>query len=147
MRKHLAVFLMIATLFLISSVASAQAVTTVNHLASVTLGWDVVPFPTGVTTGTIKYQAYTKNPATGVAVKAGAEVTANQIVIASFIPWQEYVFGVESLYYKVGNTTTTPDAKSPSIAWSDVAADCSAAGTFSNMLQPALDKVKNLLLK
>lgn len=88
-----------------------------------TVAWDAVA---SVATGdVIKYQVYTKVGATGTPTKVGGEITATQLAVTFNIEGRYFV-GVEAIRYPVGETVGTKSTTS----WSNVAADCAAAGPF-----------------
>lgn len=134
MKKKLA--LVILVLFMLAPmVALAQTWYTANQA---TVAWDpVAPIATG---DVIRYQVYTKIGASGTPVKVGAEITATQLAI-TFNTEGRYFVGVQTLRYPTGETVGIPSA---TIAWSNIAADCAAAGPFGIVYYVAPGAVKNL---
>lgn len=116
----------IFAILLITSFANAQIWYDANQ---VTFAWDAVttlsdgsPLPSG---NTIKYQVYSKPNSVATGTKVGSEITATQLLI-SFTTEGSYFLGVESLRY----SGTTLLSKSPTAAWSDVAANCQGGVAF-----------------
>lgn len=108
-------------LVLVPLVALAQTWYTANQA---TVAWDpVAPIAAG---DVVKYQVYTKVGATGTPVKVGGEITATQLAITFSVEGRYYV-GAETVRYPAGETV---GIRSATIAWSNVAADCAAAGPF-----------------
>lgn len=134
MKKKLA--LVILVLFMLAPVvALAQTWYTANQA---TVAWDpVAPIATG---DVIRYQVYTKVGATGTPAKVGTEITATQMAI-TFSVEGRYFVGVQTVRYPTGETVGTPSA---TIAWSNIAADCAAAGPFGIVYYVAPGAVKNL---
>lgn len=129
--------LLLALMFVCLCVTPAFAQTwyTANQ---VTVGWDAVaPI---VSTDTVKYQVYTKVGATGTPSKVGGEITATQLTI-SFSIEGRYFIGVETVRYPQGETVGVPSA---TVAWSNNAADCAAAGPFGITFYVAPGSVKGL---
>ena len=125
--------LLLITLAILIFAAPAMAQTwyTANQ---VTLAWDAVPMPNcsagtanppicpnpgGPAIGTMKYQVYSRNDLVSLGTKIGTEITATQLLI-SLTAWGSYYLGVESIVYYSGQTV---GIKSPTKAWSNVAAD------------------------
>lgn len=145
MKKKSQLMFSVLIMFLLFSVPCFAQVTTMHNRSSVTLGWDAVALPAGVTTGQIKYQVYTKNDlvsTTGTAV--GTPVTGLTFMIATFTPYVPYYFGVEAEYWAVGATVFTDKS---GIAWSTDPAACSSAGTFGNLFKSTLNKPGGLNLR
>ena len=116
-----AILLVCLVVFALVSGAGAQTWYPANQA---TVAWDAVaPIETG---DVIKYQCYTRNDTTSAGTKVGGEITATQQVI-SFPSEGRYYVGVETVRYKTGETVGIPSATK---AWSNVAADCAAAGPF-----------------
>ena len=120
MKKKLA--LVFALLLLLAPVvALAQTWYTANQA---TVAWDpVAPIATG---DVIKYQVYTKVGTSGTPAKVGGEITATQLALTFSIEGRYFV-GVQTIRYPTGETVGIPSATT---AWSNVAADCAAAGPF-----------------
>lgn len=134
MKKKLAL-IMVLLFVLAPMVALAQTWYTANQA---TVAWDAVaPIATG---DTIKYQVYTKIGTAGTPAKVGAEITATQMAITFNVEGRYYV-GVQTVRYPTGETVGTPSA---TIAWSNIAADCAAAGPFGIVYYVAPGAVKNL---
>ena len=118
MRKLLIV---LGIVLLFTGVAYAQTWFPANQA---TVAWDAVaPLATG---DVIKYQCYTRTDTTSAGTKVGGEITETQQVI-SFPAEGRYYVGVETIRYKVGEPVGIPSATR---SWSNVAADCAAAGPF-----------------
>jgi hypothetical protein len=102
-----------------------------------TVAWDAVAKIQ--TTDTIKYQVYiTQIPK--VPVKYLGE-TLNTSATITFPTEGKWVVGVETLRYISG---VTDPVKSATFAWSDVAADCAAAGPFGFSYIVAPGTARNL---
>lgn len=120
MKKFLMVMMVVCLLTFASSV-SAQTWYPTNQA---TVAWDAVP---PLATGdTIKYQVYTRMGTTGDGTPVGGEITATQLAITFSVEGRYYV-GVKTIRYPQGETVGTPSAAT---AWSNIAADCAAAGPF-----------------
>jgi hypothetical protein len=122
---------LILVVLVFAAPAMAQTWYTANQ---VTLAWDAVAMPTcsagtaappicptpgGPAIGTMKYQVYSRNDLVSLGQKIGTEITATQFLI-SFPAWGSYYLGVEAIVYFSGQTV---GVKSPTKAWSNVAAD------------------------
>ena len=115
--------------------AHAQTWVTANQG---TVAWDAVPI---VAAGdTIRYQVYTRIGTTGEGTAVGSEITATQLAI-TFTVEGRYFVGVKSIRYPTGETTGIPSATT---AWSNVAADCAAAGPFGFVYYVAPQAVRGL---
>jgi len=134
MKKKLA--LIVLVLFVLAPmVALAQTWYTANQA---TVAWDAVaPIATG---DVIKYQVYTKVGTSGTPAKVGGEITATQLAL-TFTVEGRYFVGVQTIRYPTGETVGIPSATT---AWSNVAADCAAAGPFGIVYYVAPGAVKNL---
>jgi hypothetical protein len=132
------------------------------NLETATVAWDAVarptcaptgtptavcPAPGGLAVGVIRYQVYgTNNLVDRVGVKIGGEITATQLLISNTLNVTTYI-GVESLFYGTGGAAVT---KSPSKAWSTVAADVAGGNTFGFLYKlpdippPIPDSIRNL---
>ena len=122
-------------LFAFTSLAQAQTWFPANQA---TVAWDAVaPLATG---DVIKYQCYTRTDTTSAGTKVGVEITATQQVI-SFPAEGRYYVGVETVRYKSGETV---GIKSTTKSWSNVAADCAAAGPFGIVYLTAPGSPKGL---
>jgi hypothetical protein len=129
--------IILAILFL-AAPAMAQ---TMHNFSQATVAWDAVAVPEGAT-GAVKYQVYVKSdPAATTGTKVGGEVTATQALI-SFLPFVIYYAGVQSVFYPTG--AATPETST--IAWSNVAEDCSPAGSFGFYYTQAPGKPKNMMI-
>lgn len=126
--------LILLILLLVPSFAFAQTWYPTNQG---TVAWDAVAKIQ--TTDIIKYQIYItqipKNP-----VKYLGE-TLNTSATITFPTEGKWVVGVETLRYLSG---VTDPVRSAGLAWSDVAADCAAAGPFGFSYIVAPGTVKNL---
>jgi heme/copper-type cytochrome/quinol oxidase subunit 2 len=102
------------------STGMAQTWHTANQA---TIAWTAVApvAPTDV----IKYQLYTRTDTVSAGTKVGTEVTGTQSLV-TFSTEGRYYIGVETIRYPVGETVGIRAAKS----WSNIAADCAAAGPF-----------------
>lgn len=145
-KRWLSFSVLVAILLLAAPCFSqGTGVVTMHNKNSVVLAWDAVSLPTGVTTGQIRYQVYTKNDlaaTTGTAI--GQPVTALNFTIATFTPYVPYYFGVEAQYWADGSNTPTDKS---TVAWSTDAAACSQEGTFGNLFKSTLGAPKGLNLR
>lgn len=134
-KTALALLLAWAVVIGLMSYANAQTWYTANQA---TVAWDAVaPLATG---DVIKYQVYTRQDTSSAGAKVGSEITATQLLI-SFPTEGRYYIGVETIRYPAGETV---GIKSDTKAWSNVAADCAAAGPFGIVYFVSAGAPKNL---
>ena len=113
--------LAIVLVLMLPVLATAQTWHTANQA---TIAWNAVaPIATG---DTIKYQLYTRTDTTSAGTAVGTEVTGTQSLV-TFNTEGRYYIGVEVIRYPQGETV---GIKSATKGWSNIAADCAAAGPF-----------------
>lgn len=154
--KKLSIIVLSLCLFLfLPAMVSAQ---TIYNRENAVIAWDASVPPTcpsgsiinatcpGPTfpmnsVGVVRYRIYKRSDLVSLGTYTNIEVTTLTATVHMTPGMTEYI-GVEAEFY--GAATPTVGQTSATKAWSNVAADCSAAGTFGFLYQLTPNKPGNL---